>query len=268
MVLCPFVYLILRHDIPPLTLQPTEVHSAHWVPVRVLISSSLSTIERCDVSERLARPGAGAMRFFLRVMFGQMMFAATHLVPTESLFCSSVPDFLPENRRVVPHGFSLILHPRSWLDEKLAPDLTQQRPMVLWGLTLGMISDFLESLPSDGLSKFWMWPTFTPWDLQFAVWLFSYSFRTRKLRDLLVDPKRPSSGGTVNAVESRGLDIETFSASDVVLSRKVSRSSTVHNMLDGYFDVMKKAVVATLLFRLGVGTFVIVLMKRKLSGRR
>ena len=267
MVLCPFVFLILRHDIPPLTLQPTEVHSAHWVPVRALISPSLSTSERCDVSERLAHPGAGIMRFFLRAVFGQMMFSATQLTPTESLFCSSVPEFLPENRELAPSGLSLLRHLKSSLHVELAPDHTKQRPIILWGLTLGMIADFLESLPSNGLSKFWSWPTFTPWDLRFAVWLFTYSLRTRKLRDFLVDSRQPDSRISINAANFKGLDIESFSASSLVPPQRVSRSSTVGKLLDGYFDVMKKAVIATLLFRLGFAAVGIVLLKRKLSKR-
>lgn len=268
MVLCPFVYLMLRHDIPPLTLQPTEVHSAHWVSVRALISPSLSTFEHCDVSERLAHPGHDITRFFLRAVFGQMIFAATQLIPTESLYCSSVSRFLPENDQATSHRIPLFRHLRSLLYDKMASDNKNQRPINLWGLTLGIISDFLGSLPSDGPSKFWAWPTFTPWDLRFVVWVFAYAFRARKLKDLHSNSEKSNLGRSLNTAELRGLDNETFTASGAVLPRKVSPSSAVGTMLDGYFDLLRKAVITTLLLRLGFGTYLIVWLKRKFSGRR
>lgn len=265
MVLCPFVFLLLRHDIPPLILQPTEVNSAHWVPVRALLSTSLRTFERCDVSDRWSGPVNGPMRFFLGAMFGQMLFSATQLIPTESLHCSSVPDFLPNERSPTPQPSSLIHHIKACLAMNSSPACTSQRPLLLWGLTLGIVTDFLRPLHSDGALKFW--PTFSPWDLRFTVWLVTYFFRARKLRELLVDGCKSQSGqANSSAAEFNGFDLDTFSASPVT-PQKVLPSSTAGKLLDGYYNLLKKAVIITLLLRLGFGTLVVVLLQRKFSRR-
>lgn len=262
MVLCPFVFLLLRHDTPPLMLQPTEVNSAHWVPVRALLSTSLRTFERCDVSDRWSGPVNGPMRFFLGALFGQMLFSATQLIPTESLHCSSVPDFLPDERSPTPQPSSLLHHIKACLAMNSSPACTSQRPLLLWGLTLGIVTDFLRPLHSDGALNFW--PTFSPWDLRCSVWLFTYSFRARKLRELHDDGCTSQSGqANSSAAEFNGFDLDSFSATP----QMVLPSSTVGKLLDGYYTLLKKAVIVTLLLRLGFGTLVIVLLRRKFSRR-
>lgn len=262
MVLCPFVFLLLRHDIPPLTLQPTEVNSAHWVPVRALVSTSLRTFERCDVSERLSGPGNMFMRFFLRAVFGQMLFSATQLIPAESLHCSSIPDFLPNERSPT---CSLFHHIKAWLAISSSPGCTSHRPLLLWGLTLGIVTDFLRPFDSDDNSNFW--PTFSPWDFRCTVWLFTYSFRARKLQELRVDGRSSQFRQANNtATELNGFDLDTFSAS-AAKPQKVLPSSTIGKLLDGYYNLLKKAVIMTLLLRLGFGTLVIVILRRKFSRR-
>lgn len=263
MVLCPFVFLLLRHDIPPLVLQPAEVNSAHWVPVRALVSTSLTTWARCDTSERLSGPGDGVMRFFLRAIFGQMLFSAKQLIPTESLVCSSVPDFLPDGGSATSQPSSFLHHIKACLAMNSSPAYASQRPLLLWGLTLGIVTDFLRPLHSDMTSNFW--PTFSTWDFRCMVWLFTYSFRARKLRELRVDSCSSQLGRANNsAAEFNGFDLDTYSAS-AVKPQKVLPSSTVGKMMDGYYSLLKKAVIATLLFRLGFGTLVIFLLRRKFS---
>lgn len=265
MVLCPFVFLLLRHDIPPLTLQPTEVNSAHWVPVRALVSTSLRTFERCDVSERLRGSGNIFMRFFLRAVFGQMLFSATQLIPAESLHCSSVPDFLPNERSPSSQHCSLFHRIKAWLAISSSPDCTSQGRLLLWGLTMGIVTDFLRPFDSDDTSNFW--PTFSPWDFRCTVWLFTYSFRARKLQELRVDGHSSQSRQANNThTELNGFDLDTFSAS-ASTPQKVLPSSTIGNLLDGYYNLLKKAVIMTLLLRLGFGMLVIVLLRRKFSRR-
>lgn len=263
MVLCPFVFLLLRHDIPPLILQPTEVNSAHWVPVRALLSTSLGRFQRCDVSERLSRPSNWVMRFFLRAMFGQMLFSATQLVPSESLHCSSIPDFLPIERSITTPSSSLFHNIKACFAMNTAPACTSQHPLLLWGLTLGIVTDFLRPLHSDGASNFW--PTFTPWDFRCAVWLFTYSFRARKLRELRANGYSSQLGQANNsAAEFNGFHLDTYPTSSIT-PQKVLPSSTVGKMLDGYYNLLKKAVIMTLLLRLGFGALTIILLRRKFS---
>lgn len=263
MVLCPFVFLLLRHDIPPLILQPTEVNSAHWVPVRALVCSSLGRFQRCDVSERLSGSSNWVMRFLLRTIFGQMLFSATQLIPSESLHCSSVPDFLPIERSMTTPSSSLLYNIKVYLAMNASPACTSQHPLLLWGLTLGIVTDLLRPLDSDAASNFW--PTFTPWDFRCAVWLFTYSFRARKLRELRANGCSSQLGQANNrAAEFNGFHLDTYPTNSV-MPQKVLPSSTVGKMLDGYSDLLKKAVIMTLLLRLGFGTLVFVLLRRKFS---
>lgn len=283
MVLCPYIFLLLRHDIPPLNLQPTEVHSAHWVSLRALFAHSLRTHGNCDVSERLNKYNSTFARYFLRLLFGQMRFSATRLMPTESLWCSS--SFLsspppPTTTTYVIKNFILGI---SEFTTTNPPPLPQHPPLILWGLTLGMIADFLGPL-SSGVPNFWTWPTFSSWDYRLAVWLFTWAFRARKLCEL-----RTADGGGGNNNDRRreistqfsDLDGATFCASTTtenqaeekdeagVEGEQEKRASVVGKMLDGYFDRAMLAAALVLFFRLGLTTvFLFASIKYRVHIRR
>ena len=155
MVLCPYVFLLLDAECAQ-TLQPTEIASTHWVPLRVLLSPPLRTYEHQDVSSRLAKQEFGIKKWFFRGMLGQMMFSAIRLVPSESRYCTSVPEFIPKDLKVTTP------------------------PLVLWGLTLGVCADFLDLLPPHNALALWTYPTFSPPDVRFVIWAMSYTFRQRK----------------------------------------------------------------------------------------
>lgn len=266
MVLCPYIFLLLRHDILPLTLQPTEVHSAHWVSLRALFAHSIRTYKHCDVSERLNKYNSTFARYLLRLLFGQMRFSATQLIPTESLWCSS--SFLcppPPTTHIIKNHILGI----SEFTTTNPPPLPQHPPLILWGLTLGMIADFLGPL-SSGVPNFWTWPTFSSWDYRLAIWLFTYAFRARKLREL-----RTAGGGGNNkdrgeiSTQPSGLDGATFRASTPSEKQaeekdepeeegeQEKRISVVGKMIDGYFDRAMLAAALVLFFRLGLTTAVL-----------
>src|SRR3954447_24815658 len=96
MVLCPFVFLLTNPDTPTLKLQPTEVASTHWVPLRVLLSPSVRTYEYVDVSDRFARQGGILVKSIIRSVLGKMRFSAIRLIPSESVYCSSTTEFFTE----------------------------------------------------------------------------------------------------------------------------------------------------------------------------
>ncbi|KAL8769844.1 MAG: hypothetical protein Q9209_004282 [Squamulea sp. 1 TL-2023] len=100
MVLCPFVFLEMRVDTEPLILQPTEVHSAHWVSLRALTSPYLHNFIRSDVSGRFGRSESNFIRGLTRLLFGQVLIKGIDLVPTESVYCNSSADLLPSGPRV------------------------------------------------------------------------------------------------------------------------------------------------------------------------
>jgi hypothetical protein len=202
MVLCPYIYLMPSPEYPPQRLQPTEVAATHWVPLRALQAPSLRTYEYADVSARLARSELGIKRWFLQAMLSKMMFAAIRLVPSVSTYCSSIPGFIPEgdapDSGVVGTIKQAVLGPDAGYAQK-------QPPLLLWGLTLGVISDLLEHLPPHNALELWTYPTFTNWDVRFVMWLMSYRFRKEKSREMSSVADSTCTGVTEEAVDAAGL---------------------------------------------------------------
>ncbi len=248
MVLCPFVYLMLRHDLPPLTLQPSEVHSAHWVALGGLLAPSLRTVERWDLSKGSARKGYVA-QMLTRATAGSMLFGGIQLIPTESLYNSPVTDFIPETKSPASWTESASHMIRNAFTGDRTQHVENDRSLVLWGLTLGIMADFLEMLDIHGTSKLWYWPTFSPFDLRAVISLLTYRFRSQKLRELTATTGRPGP----NDVRISGFDATTFTTS--VTRRGTGSESGIAGglLLDGYFDLLFKALYVALLARFGLG---------------
>ena len=245
MVLCPFVYLIMRHDIPPLALQPSEIHSAHWVPIRALLSPSLRRTVRSDAMERSNRRGLPGLNLLVRAIAGQMIFGAVKLKPTESLYCSSLPSYIPENNTpntlvgTISHMFSTAF---------LADEDPDEQPLLLWGLTLSILADVLQLIDAKAASKLWSWPTFSPWDIRLTIWLLTYRFRSRKLRELT------SRGEKLSDVQTGGMDSTTFTTSAGTRKSKTTEAGAAAlQLLEGYSEPLRRAVLVALVLRFAVG---------------
>jgi hypothetical protein len=180
MVLCPYIYLLTSPSYPSQRLQPTEVASSHWVPLRALLKHSLRTHEYADVSARLAKSELGIKRWFLQAMLSKMMFAAIHLVPSNSTSCAMIPDFINAS----PPSASALGQLRDALKGLDGGPKDKKPPLLLWGLTLGVVSDFLEHLPPHNALELWTYPTFTSWDVRFVMWAMSYRFRKQKALEM------------------------------------------------------------------------------------
>ncbi len=266
MVLCPYVFVLTQHDIPPLRLQPTEVGSAHWVSIRALLSTSQRTFEYQNVSNRLAGRGSEFRRILINAMLGRMIFGAIRLIPSESLYCSSIPGFIPGASEESATSHNAVLNPfNGW---KSAPThaASTDKPLLLWGLTLGIIADFFELFPFRSDKSFWVYPTFTPWDLRFTLWLLSSPFRKRQQRPWKIHRQRmlsalhedrTRSGPEARDSEDRGPSIEEAEAPSLKIANReekqrdlrYSPSSAVSDILDGYNRLVRKAVMITLFSR-------------------
>ncbi|KAK8200871.1 hypothetical protein M8818_006188 [Zalaria obscura] len=270
MVLCPYIFLITRSSLPPLKLQPTEVASTHWVPLRALLSAQQRTVSYEDVSNRLAHQETGVRRWLLRAMLGQMLFAAIRLMPSESLYCNTPPvDEIPGSDEISKR--SLLSFP--WSRNK-PPPAAHERPLMLWGLTLGVMADFLDLLPPHNALQLWTYPTFTPWDVRLTVWAMSYKFKQRKTREIKSGRR---SGPAVSAVEE-GLDAVSTPKDEqlkevgigglgsgidnrkTALDRMGFRSSAVATMLEGYYDIVRKAVAVALIGRVSAFTALLAIL--------
>ncbi|KAF2640800.1 nudix family hydrolase [Massarina eburnea CBS 473.64] len=256
MVLCPYLYLLTSPHYPSQRLQPTEVASTHWVPLRALQSPALRTHEYADVSARLARSELGIKRCFLQAMLSSMMFAAIRLLPANSTYCATIPAFIPE-----------------------APNAASQPPLLLWGLTLGVVSDLLEHIPPHNALELWTYPTFTNWDVRFVMWALSYRFRSQKALEMRTT-EDPATVGTVQEVaDLPGIQEETapeepgkegYRPGEVGIAglgvgrhwgrtgrvKMLTRGAAVNSMLEGYYPIVRKAVATALVGRIAVAALV------------
>lgn len=282
MVLCPYIFILTGHDVPSLRLQPTEVASAHWVPLRALLSPHLRTVENVDVSDRMASQRGFIARAILRIMLGRMMFSAVRLIPTESLHCSSIPGFISEDSS--QDSSSSLAH---WFTSSLrsqpGASASTEKPLLLWGLTLGILADFLNELPPHNAVYLWKYPTFTTPDLRWLLSMISYSLRKRNLQRL-------NSGDGLNqtAVDSHtaAIAVPTQSRSDQenivegIGGRGVRsyygqvshtdpryQSHAVGVMLDGYYDRVQLAIAVFLAIRGILGSAAILFLIRWLKRR-
>ena len=111
-------------------LQPTEVASAHWIPLSLLYTPSPNWgITSVDIANRLA-PKSPAVRWILRTLVGKMDFKCI-LLPNEPV----AEAFDSADGSPVEIGSLAGRHPALLDGEK--PQLR------LWGLTLGMTLDVL-----------------------------------------------------------------------------------------------------------------------------
>lgn len=265
MVLCPFVFLTTRSDSPMLRLQPTEVASIHWIPLRALLSSSLRTVEHVDMSQRFARQGGFLTRMLVRSMLGWMQFSAVRLLPAETIQCTSIPGFVPEDQKET----SLLQRFRSWCLSNQADSGDTNRPLLLWGLTLGILADFLDMLPPHTTVQQWKYPTFTAPDLRLIVSVLTYNLRKRNAR-MVKSGARPSD--TASDAETAAAPITTDPKHDDnevgIGGLGVGRyygpkdrdpdgtSYAVGIMLRGYYQRLRVAIYVFLAWRVTFGSAV------------
>ncbi|KAL4973193.1 hypothetical protein BDW66DRAFT_168827 [Aspergillus desertorum] len=191
MVLCPYVFLLTGCDSPVLELQPDEVASTHWVPLYALLSPSSRTVEHVDMTQRFESTGGFMARLASRAMMGHMQFSAIRLTPTESLQCSvNLKRNLATARTT------------TWLQIFKSTLCNSQRssapPLLLWGLTLGILADFLDMLPPHTAVQLWQYPNFTSPDLRLIVNVLTYQLRKRNMHQVKFGARRRTSDTAID----------------------------------------------------------------------
>jgi 8-oxo-dGTP pyrophosphatase MutT (NUDIX family) len=201
LVLCPYIFLLTTPAIPALRLQPTEVAATHWVPIRRLQAPEARTVAFEDVSSRLANQETGLKKWMYSCILGKMMFAGISLLPTESLHSSANGTTLDlQDNRYGPltrwdsvRNFAIRIYRSDFFGS--FPPLPPEGPLLLWGLTLGVMSDFLDLVPPHNALTLWTYPTFTPLDVRLVVWLMTYRFKARKRAELQAGMEPPGPPG-------------------------------------------------------------------------
>ncbi|KAK5133359.1 hypothetical protein LTR08_007793 [Meristemomyces frigidus] len=257
LVLCPYVFLLTTHNTPPLRLQPTEVAATHWVPLRSLASPAQRTVVFEDVSSRLANQETGVQKWMLSVILGKMMFAAIDLLPTESLHSAETPAPDSASPHTAPTTMSSRLKP--FFAPFPPPQQRAADTKLLWGLTLGVVSDFLDLIPPHTALTLWTYPTFTPLDVRLWVWLMTYRFKDRKRAELQAGSTilhRPSFGGATESLASSAVLVPRVGGSEDEKEDGEAEQAAafgradetgLHGLGSGSVTVGSKAAVATML---------------------
>ncbi|KAJ5584144.1 uncharacterized protein N7459_003944 [Penicillium hispanicum] len=278
MVLCPFVFLTIRSESLPLKLQPTEVASTHWIPLRALLSSSFRTVEYVDMSQRFARQGGLLTRLAVRSLMGWMQFSAIRLLPSESQQCTSIPGLIQTDDSAKP---SLINRFKTWCLSSQADSGDTSRPLLLWGLTLGILADFLDMLPPHTTVQQWKYPTFTPPDLRLIVSLLTYRLRRSNAEKVKsgVRPNDTAADGETTALPVTP-DADTHDPNEVGIGglgvgryygsteRPADGTSyAVGIMLRGYYQRLRLAIYVFLAWRMALGSVAAITAWRLLRRR-
>lgn len=268
MVLCPFVFLTTRSDSPCLKLQPTEVASTHWVPLRALLSPALRTVEYVDMSQRFARQSGFLIRLAVRSLMGWMQFSAVRLLPSETHHCTTTPGFFPEENA---SSANMIQRFKAWCLSGQADSSDTSRPLLLWGLTLGILADFLDMLPPHQAVQLWKYPTFTVPDLRLVVSIVTYHLRKRnalKVRPGARPSDTASDGETAALPVTQEIDVKHDNNEVGIGGLGVGRyygpsdqatdgtSYAVGIMLRGYYDKLRLAIWIFLAWRVAMGSVV------------
>ena len=252
-------------SVPPLALQPTEIAATHWVPLRALLSPSLRVREFVDVSSRFARQGGPVVRGLLRVLLGKMMFSAVELIPAESLYAISKDGFSPDKGGVISEVT------RREFGIPISSSYVGQR-LLLWGLTLGVLADFLDMLPPYNAVKLWQYPTFTTLDLRAMIYLFTFRLRKNNAGDLSCGtwPSQTAVDATTQAVavsEAEPISIAHNSVGIGGLGVGSHPSHAVGKMLSGYYERMSLAIGVFLAYRTIFGSALLIWIFRKWGAR-
>ena len=220
LVLCPYIFLLTTPTVPPLRLQPTEVAATHWVPIRRLQAPEARTVAFEDVSSRLANQETGLKKWMYSCILGKMIFAGISLLPTESLHSTSAGTALDlglqDNRLALftrwdnVKNFALRIYHSDFFGS--FPPLPPEGPLLLWGLTLGVMSDFLDLMPPHNALTLWTYPTFTPLDVRLVVWLMTYRFKARKRAELQAGMEPPGPPGMAVGNPAFGYASESIAA--------------------------------------------------------
>lgn len=288
MVLCPYIYLLTSPEPPAQRLQPTEVASTHWVSLRALQSPQLRTHEYADVSARLAKTELGIKRWFLQAMLRKMMFAAIRLVPSTSTYCSSIPSFIPPDTPPTTGPLAKLKRAlESLTPDPSSPSMIRQPPLLLWGLTLGVISDFLEHIPPHNALELWTYPTFTNYDVRFVMWALSYRFRKLKAEEMSPSTLTPIIDNVVSeapdaaGLANKGAEPDHHEPGEVGIAglgvgrnwgragraKLVERGAAVNSMLEGYYPIVRRAVAVALVGRVSVVSLLAVYLFRRFGHR-
>jgi 8-oxo-dGTP pyrophosphatase MutT (NUDIX family) len=268
MVFCPYVFVVTDPNLPPLRLQPSEVASAHWVPVRSLLDPRWRSYWIQDVSSRTSGTEYGLNKAVLRILTGNMLFAAIRLHPSETVVATESREYAEMSNEWASIPNTNVTVPLLLARKRLTKFEDRGAGLLLWGLTLSVVGDFLDMLPPYDVINQFVYPTFTAPDVRLLLWLLSYNFRKRNVTTAESELKKlsiPTPDPETNLVTVKGEDgrdeIRYFGRIRADLQGR--RGKAAFDLLPGYYPIIRKAVVAATLLKLGALGALISILYRK-----
>ncbi|KAK6329843.1 hypothetical protein TWF718_003276 [Orbilia javanica] len=224
MVLCPYVFLWTKEDIPEFKLEAAEVAAAFWIPIRFLLDDRHKTEHPVNVSDRMASSTSQLLKPFFNVLLGPMYFSAVHLKP-EGVSYSAMTTTQDDT-------------------ESEAAGTTDRKELIgdlmLWGITYAVLADMLDFLPPFNFMESFQYPSFRGWDFRSLVWILSRGYR-RDRKEGLADYKFSYIIGMRSVSEARG-----------VQNTQEPRVSIIDHLIKGYYGFVRRAAYATVIIRVAV----------------
>ena len=213
------------------------------------------------------------MKMLIRSVLGKMRFSAVRLIPSESLYCSATAEFFSPPESSHPQSQtsrSLVSRAYKWYLGDHAGSSDRSRPLLLWGLTLGILADFLDQLPPHNAVKLWSYPTFTASDTRFIIDVMSRSLKARN------KAKFQGSGLSQTAIDSETEATVVPSGDNPWFigglsggmkcdkgGENAGRAYAVGIMLEGYYDIARRGVWVSAVTRLlGTVALLFYILKR------
>ena len=131
----------------------------------------------------------------------------------------------------------------------------QSGPLLLWGLTLGILADLLQMLPPHNAVELWQYPTFTTPDLRLLIFLFTYRLRKNNARYLNSGTWPSQTAVDVSTAAMAVSEAEPRQAmpSDVGIDGLGVGCQSTHVlslMLSGYYERINVAIAFFLVMRI------------------
>jgi hypothetical protein len=211
-----------------------------------------------------------------------MRFSAIRLIPSESLHCTSTAEFFsPDDSSRVEVQQSIPARLYSWYLGDHAGSSDRTRPLLLWGLTLGMLADFLDQLPPHNAVKLWSYPTFTSLDVRTIINILTAPLKCRNqarleqlgVQNTAMDSETQAVAATQTG-EIEGLDNPWFiggmtaGVEPSVMGKNAGKKYAVGVMLEGYYDLARRGVWIAAFMRLLGGLGIVVWIIRRYWARR
>jgi hypothetical protein len=201
-----------------------------------------------------------------------MRFSAVRLIPSESVFCSSTEEFFPLEDKSSEKTAPLTTRLYNWYLGDHAGSAERTRSHLLWGLTLGILADFLDQLPPHNAVELWSYPTFTSWDTRFLIHLLTLKLKRRNKAQL-----HGNHTGNQTAVDS---ETEAAPSGDnpwfigglsdgmkCDKGKNAKKSYAVGVMLEGYYDMARVGVWTAFTARILASAALILYIIRRVRRR-